>query len=72
MKNISIYTIYNSPKDYPGKYVVREWITQGGKPMPGECSAFPSLTMARNSIPRGLFCTGRNSGDDPVIVETWL
>ncbi len=69
-----LLTVYFSPSDYPGRYVVR-----GHRVTPRRAFAdarptavTSSLEEARAAIPDGLVCIGRSLGDDPVIVETWL
>lgn len=70
------FTIYENPKDYPGKFVVRRFAVVHGKAEPQpEAKAWAvtdSLEMARKSLPRGLVHTSRHPQDDPVIVETWV
>jgi hypothetical protein len=66
------YVIYNSPKDYPGEFLVRRWGIGPGLPVPLEVVArCPTLEEARQAVPSGAICLGRYEGDDPVIVETW-
>jgi hypothetical protein len=70
-----IWTIYDSPRDYPGKHVLRGWA------VPGEDGALSrsldrtvhgSLAEARAALPDGLVRLDRHPSDDPCIVETWL
>lgn len=69
---ISVYTIYKSPRDYPpGTYVVRRWeIFQTLRTM--EAVAYPTLAAARAAIPAGLVNIGRDKSDDAAILEVWL
>ena len=68
-----MYTIYDSPTDYPGKFVVRRWEIDKGPAVPKETLAVKdSLIEARLAVPVGLVRVDRSPGDDPVIVETWL
>jgi hypothetical protein len=70
------FTIYERPKDYPDKFVVRRWAIIHGQPQPqpeGKAWAVAdSLEMVRGSLPPGLVRTERHPEDDPVIVETWV
>lgn len=70
------FTIYEKPKDYPDKFVVRRWAVVRGRPNPvpdpKAWAVADSLEMARKALPPGLVCTQRYPGDDPVIVETWV
>jgi len=69
---IPMWTIYERPRDFPDKFVVRLW----------ECLSVPrpldlvgtadSLWGARKLVPPGRFNLGRQPGDDPVITETWI
>lgn len=72
---LPMWVIYASPKDYPGRIVVREWrIMRGGEQvaMATPTATVRSLTEARQAIPPGLVRMDRMQGDDPVIVEVWL
>jgi hypothetical protein len=66
---VSIWAIYNSPKDYPGKFVARRWELTTPT---DEVIVADTLDEVRERLPLGLRCLDRHSGDDPVIVETWL
>jgi hypothetical protein len=68
------YVVYNSPKDFPGKYVVREWTIVRGSDKPVACAdarAFETLEEARRGIPGGMVKIPRHPKDDVVIVEVW-
>ena len=71
---MTIYTIYSNPLDYPGKYVVRRSIIrEGGLHVAVEPDAVvDSLLEARSHIPDSLFRMPRVPHDDPCIVESWL
>jgi hypothetical protein len=69
---LSLFTIYERPKDYPNNFVVRRWIIVGGQPTGQECQLADTLEESRILIPPGLFNLGRQPGDDPAIVETWV
>ncbi len=68
-----IFTIYFSPKDFPGKYVVR--LFDADKPL-RLIAVKDTLDQARATIPQeppfGFLRVDRSEKDDPVIVETWL
>lgn len=70
------YTIYESPADHPGSYVVRGWIIVPGEPNPRPTNFFrlyPSLEDARFELDNGeLVPIPRDPRDDPKIVETWI
>lgn len=64
-----IITIFNSPTDYPGKYVAR--VFDVGKPtnLAAVAGTYEELQQA---IPAGMVKLERNEKDDPVILETWI
>lgn len=67
---LSIFAVYDHPKDFPDHVVVREW--KGMAPT-SHVWKFGDLNSARESLAaRGLVCLARQSEDDPCIVETWL
>lgn len=66
-----LYTIYERPKDFPDKFVVRAWEI-GRAPCPGKATAFNTLEEARSAVPRGLYCLHRHPTDEPAIVESWI
>jgi len=69
-----MYTIYDRPKDYPDKFVVRAFAmgSDGKQYVSGECKLADSLKEARQFVPPDKVRTERHPGDDPVIVETWI
>lgn len=72
---LPLYTIYFSPSDVPGKYVVRRFRVTGSVREPvidHAAIVCDTLTEARAAIPEGLFNLGRNANDEPQIVETWI
>lgn len=70
----SLYTIYQSPSEFPGKFVIRKWTLVNGEPAPEKkpLAVCSSLEEARMRLPAWLKNIGREPKDDPVIVETWL
>lgn len=70
----STFAIYESPSDYPGKFVVREWNSSSGSQwaVPGPATVCDTLKEARTKMPRGLTRMERMEHDDPCILETWL
>lgn len=72
---LELWTIYESPADYPGKFVVRKWgiIEDCNEPIADKfCYIEDSLIAARERIPKDRYNLGRQPNDDPVIVETWI
>jgi hypothetical protein len=73
--NLSIWTVYSHPKDFPHSYVARRFEVGGGEPEPVATGDIVQgeLSMIRASfVCCGLVCLARNEGDDPVIVESWI
>lgn len=68
-----MYTVYWSPKDYPGKYAVRRWEIQAGKTIPKEVQVFDGLQEAREFAGKNASaCFAASPEDDKAIVETWF
>lgn len=68
--NVSIFVVYDHPRDYPSSIVVRRWCNE--KPDWG-VRLFSSLGEAREALASaGLSSIGRMPGDDKAIVEVWL
>ena len=66
------FTVYNSPKDFPGKHVVRMWLVSHEVKSTNLVGVFDTLEQARAFVPPDLIRMPREEADDPVIVETWL
>lgn len=69
------WVVYESPRDYPGQYIAREWLIRRGELEPvwtRNIRLAPTLDAVREMLPSGLVCTQRRDGDDPTIVEVWL
>ena len=73
--SVPLFVVYENPKDFPDKYVVRLWeINRNVKktlPTP-YCVVKDTLEEARKAIPHNLYRFGRDSCDDPVVIETWI
>ena len=67
---LAVYVVYESPKDFPGKLVVRRWLGLEADPLP--LAVTEDLALARNVIPD--YCTpiGVFPDDDPCIKEVWI
>lgn len=66
------FVIYNSPRDYPGQYVVRMWRTIPEVGPTELVKSFDTLREAQDFIPEGLFRMARQPEDDPTILEVWF
>lgn len=85
---LRMWTIYESPADHPGKFVVRAFDIVAGNPDPvplPECAVCETLTEARLQVPElytytregvtygsAPYCIERSPGDPPHVVETWI
>ena len=77
MEALSIFTVYENPRDYPGSFVVRRFYVDGSSV---QHAALPlvvtdTLDEARAAIRRAhpvAVCMARNDGDEPQIVESWI
>lgn len=69
------YTLYNSPLDFPGQYVVRRFTIGKGDPIP-DAEPFivtEDMNEVKEAMNRlGLFIVPRSPEDDPKIVCTWI
>jgi len=70
-----IYTVFDNPSDFPGKYVLRRTTQIGDRQ---EVDVEPHLvTEVYGEIrelmeQHGLVCLSRHPSDDACIKETWL
>lgn len=69
-KELVIWTVYNSPSDFPGVFVVRPFVDEKVLPWAATCNQIEPL---RDRLERlGLTCLGRSPEDDQNIVESWI
>jgi len=66
---LPLICVYNSPSDYPGKFVARLWDVD--KPT-NIVAVAESLEEIREAKPPEMIIMERQPNDDPVIVETWI
>jgi hypothetical protein len=71
---ISILTIFERPKDYPTKYVVREFILDRDGQLYArvECNLADTLEGARLHIPPGRACFLEPNTKELPAVESWI
>ena len=71
---LSMWTIYDHPKDYPDTYVARRWeVGPTGAMATRVLMTSEDLGWLREQMEdMGLTCLARVDGDDSKIVETWL
>lgn len=73
---MNLYTVYNSPSDYPNDYVVRRWqITEQSKAPVAMNIIIIGKNLAeirKQLAAMGLYQIPRDVTDDKNIVETWI
>jgi hypothetical protein len=67
------WTIFWSPLDFPGWFVVRRFDIHPGEARPHQVGGLAaSLAEAREMVPRWLHRFAPQPGDHPSVVETWF
>lgn len=67
------YTIFKSPKDYPGKYVRRmQLIVAGGIILNGSVKVSSDYDEVTKDIRNNCIRIWPCETDDPSVVETWM
>ncbi|HEX7853800.1 MAG TPA: hypothetical protein VF503_08910 [Sphingobium sp.] len=70
---LSIWTITANTSDFPDRFVARRHvIDRDGHSATDDIRVAASLDEIRGMLPADLVCLGREPGDDPVIVESWI
>lgn len=72
---LAMYVIYDRPRDYPDKIVIRKWIIGPElKPLPTRfITLHDTVDAAREALaPLRLYRQERDPADDPVIVDVWF
>jgi len=71
---LSVWTIYDHPRDYPNHFVARrsEVLLGGAIGTTDEMFTASTLAAVRALLPPGLYRLPRYPADDPVIVEIWI
>ena len=64
-----IWTIYKHPKDFPRKFVARQFINEVPNRIPLIADTYEKLIRI---IPPGMIRIPRDPDDDPKIVECWI
>ncbi len=75
MTNLSLWTIYDHPSDYPDHYVAREYlVTPDGPVRTDNIMLSADVERLRECFlaEMGLACLSRSPEDDPTIMEIWL
>jgi hypothetical protein len=71
---VTVYAIYDHPRDHPYHFVVRPWDIVAGRQGPRyACGLFDELDKARAYCAQfGLKPMKDGVSSDPVIVEVWV
>lgn len=72
---LSIWTIYDKPRDFPHSYVARRFEVSNAstEPLATDDVVQGDLPIIRKSFAQcGLTCIPRDPSDEPQIVESWL
>lgn len=69
-KGLSVWVVYDHPKDYPDSYVARCFINEQPTENVMFCTSLERLQ--EELVYMGLAQLARMEDDDPVIIETWL
>lgn len=71
---LAMWTIFCSPRDYPGKYVLRRFDIGPGQVKPAlvPSAVGDTLEEVRKALPIWLVCFPRGEQDVPTIVESWM
>lgn len=70
--SLPIWTVYQNPKDHPGKFVSRRWESLPTPRPTGEVIIANTLEEVREQLPPGLTRLAPQQGDDATIVENWI
>ncbi len=72
---LEFWTVYDNPKDFPGQFVARRFEVSGGQePQPTKDALLGKTfkDIEEHFSKQGFTWLGRNRGDDPVIVGTYM
>jgi hypothetical protein len=70
---LEMFVIYERPRDYPDKYVMRRWeITHGGSRPTDYFVLADTLEEVRRAVPPWCVKLFRDAQDEPQIVESWI
>jgi hypothetical protein len=71
---LSIWTIYDHPRDYPNGFIARRHTVavSGTGPTDDTVKADDLTTLRRHLLQAGLTRINRSPEDEPQIVESWL
>lgn len=73
-RTLTIWTLYDNPRDFPGHCVLRFWRIYPGvyEPNPIACLYDFNVDAIADMEQMGLTCIGREYADDLNIVGSWV
>ena len=71
---LTIWTIFDKPKDFPEGYIARRFeVSEGGRTLATRDTLTGKLEDIRMALEKaGLMKMAREDGDEPQIVENWV
>lgn len=69
---LSIWVVYDHPKDFPDHFIARRWLANDTLTPTSDFYLADDLESLRGQLPAGLYRLPAQPGDDPSIVETWM
>jgi hypothetical protein len=70
---LEMFVVYERPKDYPDKFVLRRWAIGRGAAQGTEWFVLgETIEEVRAHVPLHCVRIGRDPHDEPQIVEVWL
>jgi hypothetical protein len=74
---LSLWTVYDHPRDYPDGYIARKFEVKGDEQVTTKetlrTTDEPGLELLHDAFEQaGLVCMPRSEADDPQIIETWV
>jgi hypothetical protein len=70
-EDLSIWTVYAHPRDYPDHFVARRFVLATATPTSDVLIA-STLDDLRAMLPPGFYRMPRMPGDDVNIIEVWI
>ena len=79
MDELSMWVVYDHPKDFPDHYVARQWLVRMGE-RAAQIEATASVVQSDDLellrevmlVDMGKVNIGRYDDDDPKIIECWV
>ena len=73
-ESLSLWTVYDHPKDFPDAFVARRFDVYPGMVLPTSAvlSASELQPIRETLSEQGFLPMPACSGDDPVIIEVWV